>query len=218
MYVFKYVMIYMWYFVWVNFYSFMYCNVMCLCICQPPSIPNFQILLLSIVFKIYSHEAEKFNCYPTEDWYSMSWNSLYGSQVFVQIKSDYLCISNSNTITWDFCAEFHTSTITYLENKWEFISLVRIVKCVCWKQLDDYLFIRICVLMCCWDVFTSQIYSEKDSLILYIYPTQKTRHNQSTQNTFYNDNFFLSPTRVNTSHCIANTAMGRGHGRAASIL
>ena len=85
---------------------------------------------------------------------------------------------------------------------------MRIVKCVCWKQLDDYLFIRICVLMCCWDVFTSQIYSEKDSLILYIYPTQKTRHNQSTQNTFYNDNFFLSPTRVNTSHCIANIGAG----------
>lgn len=121
-------------------------------------------------------------------------------------------------ITWDFCAEFHTSTITYLENKWEFISLVRIVKCVCWKQLDDYLFIRKCVLMCCWDVFTSQIYSEKDSLILYIYPTQKTRHNQSTQNTFYNDNFFLSPTRVNTSHCIANIAIGQGQGRLSSIF
>merc|ERR1739837_62321 len=30
----------------------MYCNVMCLCICQPPSIPNFQILLLSIVSKL----------------------------------------------------------------------------------------------------------------------------------------------------------------------
>ena len=59
---------------------------MCLCICQPPSIPNFQILLLSIVFKIYSHEAAKFNCYPTEDWYLMSWNSLYGSQVFVHNK------------------------------------------------------------------------------------------------------------------------------------
>ena len=126
-----------------------------------------------------------------------------------------VCLSNrKKTITWDFCAEFHTSTITYLENKWEFISLVRIVKCVCWKQLDDYLFIRICVLMCCWDVFTSQIYSEKDSLILYIYPTQKTRHNQSTQNTFYNDNFFLSPTRVNTSHCIANTAIGQGQDKA----
>ena len=121
-------------------------------------------------------------------------------------------------ITWDFCAEFHTSTITYLENKWEFISLVRIVKCVCWKQLDDYLFIRKCVLMCCWDVFTSQIYSEKNSLILYIYPTQKTRHNQSTQNTFYNDNFFLSPTRVNTSHCIANIAIGQGQGRLSSIF
>ena len=67
----------------------MWCDV--LCICEPPSIPNFQILLLSIVFKIYSHEAAKFNCYPTEDWYLMSWNSLYGSQVFIQIKSDYLC-------------------------------------------------------------------------------------------------------------------------------
>ena len=89
--------------------------------------------------------------------------------------------------------------------------------CLLKTARDDYLFIRICVLMCCWDVFTSQIYSEKDSLILYIYPTQKTRHNQSTQNTFYNDNFFLSPTRVNTSHCIANTATGRGHGRPSSI-
>ena len=74
----------------------MWCDV--LCICEPPSIPNFQILLLSIVFKIYSHEAAKFNCYPTEDWYLMSWNSLYGSQVFVHNKviifvSTYLRVS-----------------------------------------------------------------------------------------------------------------------------
>ena len=49
MYVFKYVMIYMGYCCVSDFYNFMYCNVMC--ICEPPSIPNFQILLLSIVSK-----------------------------------------------------------------------------------------------------------------------------------------------------------------------
>ena len=29
----------------------------------------FQILLLSIPFQIYCHEAAKFNLYPTEDWH-----------------------------------------------------------------------------------------------------------------------------------------------------
>ena len=107
MYVFKYVMIYMWYCCVSDFYNFMYCNVMC--ICEPPSIPNFQIFLLSIVFKIYSHEAEKFNCYPTEDWYLMSWNSLYGSQVFVHNKviifvwSWSLCIITSLWISSSLC-------------------------------------------------------------------------------------------------------------------